>query len=55
MKELFSGKSTNERITGKRYPMDRKDLKKYLAGLGMVGLLAGGLVILPAATHAGSG
>lgn len=35
--------------------MDKKDLKKYLAGLGVAGLLSGSLVVLPGASHAASG
>lgn len=32
--------------------MEKKDLKRYLAGLGIAGLLTGSLVILPGAQAA---
>ena len=39
----------------RRKPMKSKDLKKFLAGLGVAGLISAGGITLPGAHAAGTG
>ena len=50
---LFVGKRAHP-LEGES-TMDAKELKKILAGIGVVGLLAGGGVSVPGSASAGSG